>query len=62
AVESPADVSRVLQTAIPEQASAIKAGFQAIQFMGARPSLPLDIKDGQARLGFIKLGRFAPVD
>lgn len=61
-VENPRAVSQVFQTAIPEQADNIRTGFQAMQFLGNRPSLPLTLKRGEARLGFVKLGRFPPVD
>lgn len=60
-VENPAAVSQALQTAIPEQVSNIKTAFQALSFMGNRPSLPLTIEQGEMRLAFITLGRVAPV-
>lgn len=61
-VENPRAVSQVFQTAIPEQADNIRTGFQAMQFLGNRPSLPLRLKRGEARFGFVKLGRFPAVD
>lgn len=62
AIVNAAAVSDALQTAIPEQANSIRTAFAALALLGDQPTLPLTIRKGEARLGFIPLGNIAPLN
>lgn len=55
-------VSQAMQTAVPEQANSIRTAFAALALLGDQPTLPLTVEKGEARLGFIPLGRIAPLN
>lgn len=60
-IRDPKGLSVVLADAIPEERNTIEAGFSGLVSLGAQPSLPVFIRKGAARLGFIQLGQIPPV-
>ncbi len=60
-IRDPKGLSVVLADAIPEERNTIEAGFSGLVLLGAQPSLPVFIRKGAARLGFIQLGQIPPL-
>lgn len=60
-IRDPKGLSAVLADAFPEQRNDIEAGFSGLISLGAQPSLPVIVRKGSARLGFVVLGEIPPL-
>lgn len=61
-VRNPAAVSAFLAELFPEQRDTIESLFRGLSILGSQPSLPLVVKAGEARIGFVPVGRIPPVE
>lgn len=59
-LKNPQAVGAILAAAIPEKKSQIEQGFSALAMLG-NTAMPLTVVKGRASLGFIPLGRIAPL-
>lgn len=56
-----AALARAVTTAFPEEGPSLASAITALSALGPNPRLPLAIRKGQARLGFIDLGMVPPL-
>ena len=60
-VEDPAALANLLRRLFPEQADAIRAATSGLSALGGSASVPVSVRRGEARIGFIALGRIPPL-
>lgn len=60
-VDNPEALKSTLAAAFPDQARQIETAMSGLSALGDNPQLPLTVKDGKARLGFIPLGEIPPL-
>lgn len=61
-VQNPRALAETLGEAFPEVAGQIEAALSGLAAMGDEPTLPLNIRQGNVRLGFLSLGQIPPVE
>jgi len=57
----PAALAQTLSQAFPAQADRITSVFAGLAALGENPSLPVTVNDGQAYLGFVRIGQIPPL-
>lgn len=57
----PADLADVLRKLFPDHESEIRAATSGLAALGGEASVPLTVRRGQARLGFLPLGAIPPL-
>lgn len=61
AVHRPREIAALLGDALPRMRDQIETAFSALAMLGENTTLPLTIKNGEASIGFIKIGKVPPI-
>lgn len=60
-VEQPRQIAALLGDALPRMRGEIDTAFSGLAMLGDNPTLPLKIENGEASIGFIRIGKLPPL-
>lgn len=60
-IQRPREIAALLGDALPQMRDQIETAFAALAMLGGNATLPLRIANGEASIGFIKIGKVPPL-
>jgi hypothetical protein len=60
-VHQPQQIATLLGDALPRMRDEIGTAFSALAMLGENTTLPLNITNGEASIGFIRIGKLPPL-